>query len=104
MSAQSHINLLGKKARDRVTGFTGIVSSVSFDLYGCICAAITPPVDNEGKPRDGHWYDIHRVEIVDDDRVMPVPEFAKSAPTKATFGKTPGTHTHGPAEKPGAIR
>lgn len=105
MSAQNHIDLLGKTVRDRVTGFQGVASSVSFDLYGCICAAITPLVDKDGKSQDGHWYDIHRIEIVDDAHVMPVPDFASSSPVKAAFGESPAAHKHGPAEKPaGAIR
>ena len=37
------INMLGRKAKDRVTGFEGVISSVSFDLYGCVCGIITPP-------------------------------------------------------------
>lgn len=99
MSAQAHINLLGQKARDRVTGFEGVVASISFDLYGCIQAVLSPPLDKDGKMQDGRWFDIHRLEIVDAARVMPVPAFAK--PTEpATFGTTPQAHTHGPAEKP----
>lgn len=99
MSAQDHINYLGKKARDSVTGFEGVVTSVSFDLYGCIQAVLSPPLGKDGKMEDGRWFDIHRLEITDDKRVMPVPAFAK--PTEpATFGTTPQAHTHGPAEKP----
>lgn len=99
MSAQDHIDSLGKKARDRVTGFEGIVASISFDLYGCIQAVLSPPLDKDGKMQDGRWFDIHRLEIVDEERVMPVPVFAKpSEPAK--FGATPQTHAHGPAEKP----
>ena len=95
--AQSHIDLLGKTYRDRVTGFVGVVSSISFDLYGCIQAALTPSVDKDGKTRDGHWFDIHRLEPLGNDPVMPVPAFAQ---TPATFGAKPETHAHGPAEKP----
>jgi len=99
--SQAHIDLLGKTARDRVTGFEGVVSSVSFDLYGCIQAAVTPSVDKDGKTRDGHWFDVNRLEITDETRRMPVPAFAKTPPQ---FGRTPATHTHGPAEKPSGKR
>ena len=95
--AQAHIDLLGKTAKDKVTGFTGTVSSVSFDLYGCIQAALTPTVDKDGKTQDGHWFDIHRLALLSNDRVMNVPAFAMQPPT---FGARPETHTHGPAEKP----
>jgi hypothetical protein len=95
VSAQNHIDLLGKTAKDRVTGFQGVVSSVSFDLYGCLQAAISPPLDKDGKYVDGRWFDVNRLEIVDENRAMPVPAFGK-----VEFGATPATHTHGPAEKP----
>lgn len=85
-----HIELLGKTAKDRVTGFQGVIATVSFDLYGCVQAAISPPVDKDGKLPDGRWFDVNRLEIVDEKRVMPVPEFAAK----------PAEHKHGPAEKP----
>lgn len=88
------INLLGMPAKDKVTGFSGIITSVSFDLYGCICAAITPPVDNEGKSPDGRWYDVARMEFAPKAvRVMPVPHFA-------TMDTRPADYSHGAAEKP----
>lgn len=99
MSAQDHIDMMGKKARDKITGFTGIVASVSFDLYGCIQAVLSPPLDKDGKPVDGRWFDIHRLEVVDHTRVMPVPQFAQPL-EKAQYGATPTQHTHGPTEKP----
>jgi hypothetical protein len=34
------LKLLGTKVRDVVTGFVGIVTSVSFDLYGCVQAVV----------------------------------------------------------------
>ena len=85
-----HLNLLGLKARDRVTGFTGIVSSVSFDLYGCIQAVLTPEIDKDGKPREGHWYDVNRLELLSKKPVMALPAFMP----------TPQTHLKGTAEKP----
>ena len=100
MSAQHHIDLLGKTGRDRVTGLQGVISSISFDLYGCVQAVITPPVDKEGKIVDGRWFDVHRLEIVDDKRVMPVPVFEAAPPR---FGMTPSTHCAGAAEKPAMV-
>ena len=38
----NELKLLGLKVKDKVTGFTGIITSVSFDLYGCIQVIITP--------------------------------------------------------------
>jgi hypothetical protein len=97
MSAKNHIDLLGRTAKDRVTGFTGVVVTISFDLFGCVQAILSPPVNKDGKKEDGHWFDVNRLELQGKSRKMPVPEFG-DAP--AEFGATPQTHSHGPAEKP----
>jgi len=41
-AVERHVSQLGLKVKDRVTGFEGVVSTMSFDLYGCIQAAVTP--------------------------------------------------------------
>jgi len=48
-NVQDHLSLLGKEVEDVVTGMSGIVASVSFDLYGCIQAIINPGLDKDGK-------------------------------------------------------
>lgn len=66
------LSLLGLKARDRVTGFHGMVFSVTFDAYGCVQALITPPyVDN--KAADAMWFDVKRIEPAE--RLMVAPDF-----------------------------
>lgn len=92
MSVPAYLDLLGKTGRDRVTGFAGRVTSVAFDLFGCVQAALSPPVDKDGKRVDGLFFDVHRIEITDHARVMPVPAFAG----QPTFGATPAQHAHGP--------
>lgn len=94
---EAHLDVLGRAGRDRVTGFEGVITSISFDLYGCIQVAVCPPVDKEGKLLDGKWMDIHRVAI-GEERSMPVPNFVTSA--TPVFGATPQMHQHGPTEKP----
>ena len=89
-TTQAHVDLLGKTAKDRVTGFQGVVITVAFDLFGCVQAVIRPPADKDGKLNDAHYFDVNRLEIVDQKRVMPVP----------VFGATPATHSHGPSERP----
>ena len=69
-----HFEALGKNAEDRVTGFKGVVSSIAFELYGCIQCVVTPPVDKDGKVRDGRWFDINRLKI-SGSPVMDVPDF-----------------------------
>ena len=60
---KEHLDLLGRKAVDRVTGYKGVVSSVSYDLYGCIQAALTPPVGKDGQTVEGRWFDVARLKI-----------------------------------------
>lgn len=92
--SDAFLDLLGKTGRDKVTGLRGVVTSVSFDLYGCVQVAVSPPVDDKGALPDGRWFDANRIEIEDVPRVMPVPAFAKE----------PAQHSYGPAPKPGRPR
>jgi hypothetical protein len=73
---QEYMKLLGLSVRDVVTGFTGVVSSVSFDLYGCVQTIVTPPIDEKGALGDGRWFDAKRLEIVNASPVMAVPSFS----------------------------
>ena len=75
MKIKEHFKLLGFKVRDRVTGFNGVASSISFDLYGCVQVAITPEIDKDGKTSDGHWFDVARLELKSDIPVMDIPNY-----------------------------
>jgi len=72
---QDAFELLGKKVRDRVTMTKGVVTSISFDLYGCVCAIVHPGINKEGAVRDTAWFDISRLKITSDKPVMDVPTF-----------------------------
>lgn len=67
------LELLGLKVRDKVTGFNGVVSSVCYDLYGCIQAIVTPFADDKGELKDGRWFDVSRLTVLDADPVMGIP-------------------------------
>lgn len=92
---QAHFQLLGLKVRDRVTGFSGVVSSLAFDLYGCIQAIIHPGIQADGKMGDQCWFDINRLEVLSNEPVMQRPNFEfgevakgnKGAAEKPAFGK-----------------
>jgi hypothetical protein len=75
MKIKKHLKLLGMEVEDKVTGFKGVVSSISFDLYGCIQCVITPKVDKEGQTKQGQWFDIARIELKSDIPVMDCPNF-----------------------------
>lgn len=55
--------ILGATVKDRVTGFKGVATAYCIYLTGCNQVAVTPPVDGEGKARDGVWFDVQRLEI-----------------------------------------
>jgi len=73
-NVRQHLTILGKKAKDKITGVEGIITSISFDLYGCVQASIDRGVDKDGKSYDFHWYDIARLEVKGKP-VMKVPDF-----------------------------
>lgn len=82
---KEHLELLGLKVRDVVTGLAGVVTSVSFDVSGCIQGLVVPEVDKNAK-ESGHdaarWFDTKRLErqlssvgAASPIRVMKVPTF-----------------------------
>ena len=93
-SLTQHLTLLGFKVRDKVTKVEGVVTSICFDLYGCIQACIDRGVDKEGKQLASGWYDIARIKIIGKTPVMEPPNFEN---IPASHGKK------GPADKPGKI-
>lgn len=72
-----HLQLLGLKVKDRVTGFEGVVTSVSFDLYGCIQATVHLGLGSDGKISDQAWFDVNRLAVELDLPVMSRPYFEK---------------------------
>lgn len=92
MQVQKHLELLGMPCKDRVTGMTGVVTSIGFDLYGCVQAIVHPGLDEKGGLKETLWFDIARLEITGDEPVMDRPNFEYGYVAE---GKK------GPAEKPG---
>jgi hypothetical protein len=54
---------LGSKVKDKITGFTGIVTGIVTYITGCSQALIAPPVDKQGKRPEGEWIDLQRLEV-----------------------------------------
>jgi hypothetical protein len=67
---KEYMDLLGLKATDVVTGFKGVVTSVCFDLYGCVQVALNPGAGEDGKLGDGHWFDAKRIKVTSTKPVM----------------------------------
>ncbi len=53
--------MLGKTLRDRITGFTGIVTGHVEYLTGCNQCLLTPPM-RDGKRMEAEWFDVQRLE------------------------------------------
>lgn len=79
------------KVKDKVTGLTGIVTCVCFDLYGCVQLIINPGIDSNGKSSESVYIDVGRVEVVSTNPVMTPPNYDYGPIAE---GKK------GPAEKP----
>jgi hypothetical protein len=60
-----HVELLGAKVRDKVTGVVGIVTTVSEHLTGCARAWVERPMNEKGETPEGLWLDVTRVEVVE---------------------------------------
>lgn len=90
-NVQKHLSILGLKVRDRVTGIEGVVTTVTFDLYGCVQTLVHTGVDKEGKLREQVWFDIARLKAVSSVPVMAQPDFTSGPVAEGLKG---------PAEKP----
>lgn len=53
--------MLGNTVKDRVTGFSGVVTGVVHYLTGCSQALVQPPV-KDGELKESHWFDVQRLE------------------------------------------
>lgn len=76
---KKYLDLLGYKGKDKITGFEGILTSISFELYGCVQILINAGLDKEGKFRDSCWFDAKRIEKTSDTRILEAPAFDFSA-------------------------
>ena len=74
--------VLGTEVKDRVTGFQGIATGYVSYLTGCDQILITPKVDKEGKLIEANWYDINRVDSVEDGRKVNVDTSKEQGPDK----------------------
>lgn len=91
MSTMRHLSILGLRVQDKVTGFAGVVTSVCFDLYGCIQAAIDSGFDEKMVRIEPRWFDVSRLTILSETPVMDQPDFDTGPVAEGA---------HGPAEKP----
>jgi hypothetical protein len=53
---------MGMQARDRLTGFTGVVSFLSYEIDGTVLVGVQPQKVEGGKPAEPCEFDIERIE------------------------------------------
>ena len=56
----------GKQARDKITGFTGILVARNTFIFGCDQWGIAPKISSEGKRLETEYFDDGRIEIIGD--------------------------------------
>jgi hypothetical protein len=61
---------LGRKVKDKVTGFEGTVTGFVTYITGCNQALVTPKVQKDGSSVDPRWYDEQRLEYVGVERIV----------------------------------
>ena len=48
---------LGVKAKDKITGFEGIITGRADHITGCNTYGLKPKIDKDGKVQDCEWFD-----------------------------------------------
>ena len=56
---------LGKQARDKITGFEGVIIGKIVYLFGCSQYGISPK-SIDGKLNETCWFDVGRIELIGD--------------------------------------
>lgn len=84
---EKYFDTLGRKATDKITGVDGVITSLSFDLYGCITCILTPHIKDNDKNIEAKWYDIQRLDIDYNDKVMHSPDFLGIAVVPSNFSQ-----------------
>ena len=71
---QDHLGLLGYRCRDLLTRFEGVVTSISFDVNGCVQALVLAGHDDKGG-RISSWFDTKSLEKISHGPLVRQPNF-----------------------------
>ena len=83
---KKHLALLGFKVEDKISGFKGVISSVSFDLYGCVQVCIDPGLAKDGKLGTSYWFDVSRLKILSKKAIIKQPNFEEGKQAEGDQG------------------
>lgn len=65
------ISNLGRRGKDKITGFKGTITSEHHYLTGCTQYGLVPDVKEDGSLGQTEYFDITRVEVYDDPIEVP---------------------------------
>ena len=82
-------DVLGKVAKDKITGFTGVISAVAFYVTGCTQCAILPQTTKDGAYPEGVYLDEGRLELQPEKGVSMDDLSSKEKEEELGFGPTP---------------
>lgn len=90
---------MGCQVREVISGMTGVVVAITKFITGCDHACVRAEgVDKDGKPHEGQWFDITRLDVISE----PTPEIRRmmeaSAPKSEGVAK-PGADFDLPATR-----
>lgn len=62
---EREVKILGREVTEGSTKFKGVVTSVCFDLAGCVMGLVQPPVDKgkSGQLPEPRWFDTSRLTV-----------------------------------------
>ncbi len=88
MDVNKYFDLLGRRCCDKVTSFSGVATSLSFDLYGCITVLLNPGLNAEGKLGEQQWFDVGRLSVLapESDAVMERPDYTVAIKERIVLG------------------
>lgn len=55
---------LGDRVKDKITGFAGIITTITTYLHGCRRVGVSPEELKDGKPLDGQCFDEPQLELL----------------------------------------
>lgn len=75
----------GLTAKDKITGFEGVIGAFARYISGCNQVLLIPKLDYQNNHRDSQWFDEQRIEIVSSVEKIVLdngekPRFGKPAP------------------------
>jgi len=70
---------LGSKARDKISGYEGIVTARTRYLSGCDRLAVQGKVDKDGKVPDAQYFDEPMLEVIEEPKSAQKPKSGMGA-------------------------